>query len=102
LDMNVRRAALSMAFLFLCHYVIDSGVFVTLWARHVQRAPQFEALRWNPGPWEDRTLEARNVSDAEALEAMVGTPAGLVTFTVVDQLLHLCSLVPVMYALMAK
>lgn len=100
MGMHELYVAWSMTILFVSHYVIDSYVPVMLWAKWLRHAPEFNAIKWTPGQWEDKKIEARKVSDKEAFKAMASTPLGLILIITMDQFFHLCFLVPVAYFLM--
>jgi hypothetical protein len=96
--------SVSLAFLSLTHFYIDSYHPTMMWAKHCRKAPQFSetSVVWQPGKWEDKKLETVKVSrysDEEAFKAFASTSLGLVLVITVDQLFHIMCLLPVAIAL---
>lgn len=113
---------MSLAVLFLSHFVIDTYIPVMLWAKYLRRDPKFanvvppvtiSAEQWavmmKDGipvrtAWKDNVIDMPITyeNDGQVLEAMFATPVGAILCITMDQFFHICFLLPVAMAVMAR
>ena len=89
---------LALNILFWSHFGEDTYVPVYLWAKYIRKPPEMTQPRKVPNL--DGYVEVTPPDPKEGFKEFIQTPMGKILMIAIDQIIHICFLIPIAWMLM--
>jgi len=89
---------LALNILFWSHFGEDTYVPVYLWAKYIRKPPEMTQPRKVPSL--DGYVEVTAPDPKEGFKEFIQTPMGKILMIAIDQIIHICFLIPIAWMLM--
>ena len=96
--LTLSQCWLSVAILFISHFIEDTYLPVFLWAKHMRKPPEMT----QPITFKRNDEMVTEINPMEGFKLFVQTPIGKILMIAIDQIIHLAFLFPIVWMVMSN